>query len=332
MKKYLFIVLVLVMASIAFMGCQDSGVTPVPEEPPVIPPTFEETITEKFWSVNRVERYQDTGPRSASADPYALDVCSYWDEDGNIWFYEDANSDGIISPSEPVYGPIPWMVEDDVLYVDGVAWDIDYFDDDGWAIEADVTGTDIGDILGNEYGPYEGWIRLHYVPCMKAFDDGVITAGFAFVFDDMGDALLTDCSTFIYGILDCDDGCVGGKRKPRLVKIDIALVEDDEWDGFAFSFGENLVIIGNSDEFSAIGTLWETEDGADGAVETGDAFIADLVYDMVITVDSAGVATFDFVSRIGGHSFSVETVLDHAQLGEMVMLAVNDADAPVVNP
>ena len=348
-SKWFLIIGLVLLASVMFMSCDNAVAPPIVEppvvEPPVvpIPPTFEEVIAGNFWTVNRVERYQDTGYAVALnsepvEDPYALDVCSYWDENEEIWFFLDENGDGIISPSEPSSGPLSWeMVGTGEIEIEGELWTISYFDGDGWAIEKNVSGTELGDILGNDYGPYEGWIRIHYIPCDKMFDDGIVTkGGFSFVFDDMGDALMTDCTAFVIGMITCDDDCMGGRRSPSKFLAEILLVEDDEWDGFVVSSGGNLILIANSEDYSVIATLWVDEnDDVQFYIKNAQAFIPDLVYDMMITVDSADVALFEFDATILGetiHAFDVETMLDKSQLGDFIREAINDAEIFVVTP
>jgi len=324
MKKFLFLVMV-ALAVFAMVGCKDDPVAPKPPvEPEPVPPTWEEVVEGKFWQVSGIEKYQDT--RSLE-NPYRKDICMYWSED-TITFWEDANDDGLLSPSEQVNGVVPYELVDGVLTIDGLAFSVSYFNATGWAIEADVTGTTLGDWLGGSGEPYEGWVRIHYVPCMLGFDGNVYEGGFAFVFDDMGDTTAEWVRYKCLKWLDIDFDFCDGFYFTSGTPID-SYLEDDP------ILGNHIIIIsyhdGYGDDIDTAILIANEEYGFDlYAVPPG--FKPDHVYDMVITVDSADVAEFDFTSRVNGHNFSVDAVLDRSEMGAFIIRGVDDADAPVVNP
>jgi hypothetical protein len=335
MKKFLILGFVL-LGIFALTGCPDpvGGNDVVIDDPIIdpipIPDTFNDIIAGKFWQVDGIEKYQDT--RSAarfSENPYRKDICMYFGEDGFITFWEDANDDGLLSPSEKINGDIPWSVVGNAVDIDGDLYDLSYFNATGWAIEADATGTTLGDWLGGPDDDYEGWVRIHYVPCLLVWDGDVLEAQFAFVFDDMGDT-----------VAEWTRWC---KRRWNL-EIDF------DWaDGFYFTsgtpltsyadddpvLGNHIVIIdyhdGRGDDIDSLVLIY-TEVYGPMLFNSRKGFKPDHVYDMTITVDSADVALFAFVSRVDGSNFEIDAVLDRSEMGELIIRGVDDADVPVVNP
>jgi len=327
MKKLSFIAIVLVLMTSLFMGCSqptDDGDDPVV----IVPPTFEETVAGKFWSLDMLERYQVTTRTEADVNPYALGVCFYFGEDGYLTFWEDANDDGILSPSEEIGSSLTWSIEDGVLTIDGTPWGIVYFTATGWAIEADVTGTLLGDVLGNDGAPYEGWIRLHYVPCDKLWDGPRLTGEFAFVFDDMHDTNAEWTKFCKRYFLDVEFDWMDGFYFTTGTPAD-SYIEDDPTLGvhvFVLSFYDGP----GNDIDTAIIIASETY-GVDVYV-VPDQLDPMAVYDMTFSTDSADVGLFEFVSRVDGSGFEVDVTLDKSEMGAIIIRGVDDCDVNVVNP
>ena len=331
MKKLtmLLIIGLVILASVAFMGCKDVSPEPPVVEPEPVPPTFEETIVGKLWQVEGIEKYQDTRPRSVMDNPYEKDACMLWGDDGFITFWEDANEDGILSPSEQLPGSVPYEITSEVVIVDGMEFAVSYFNSTGWAIEADVTGTTLGDWLGGAGEPYEGWVRIHYVPCMLMWDGNVLEGGFAFVFDDMHDTnaeWVTICKRWWRLNIEYDwaDGFYFTSGTPA-----DSYLEDDP------ALGVHIAIIsyhdGKGDDIDTLILIY-SEDLGFGVYHAKEALEPMHVYDMLITVDSADVGVFEFLSRVDGSGFDVDVILDRSEMGAFIIRGVDDVDVPVVNP
>lgn len=326
MKKVWWIIAA-VAAAVLFVACPnpagngDNG----NGEPEPMPPTFLETVSGKIWMVEGIELYQDT--RSLE-NPYRKGVCMYFQDDGNISFWIDANDDGLLSPSEQVDGLIPYSEAAGMLTIGGDVWSVDSFDASGWSISADVTGTTIGDWLGGPGDPYEGYVRVHYVPCMKGLDDQVLTYSFAFVFDDMGDTtaewMRRKCRYWLDINFDWCDGFYFTSGTP----LD-SYLEDSP------ILGNHVMVISYHDGFyNDIDTAILIANKVYGLdmYDVPAGFKPDHVYDMTITVDSADAGNMAFVSRVDGHAFDVDVTLDRSEMGAVIIRGVDDADVPVVNP
>jgi hypothetical protein len=325
MKKLWLIGFVVIMATLFLAGCPSPASPPV--EPPVqpIPPTWSEIVQGKFWQVDGIEKYQDT---RSLMNPYEKDICMFWDDD-EITFWEDDNGDGLLSPSEQINGSLPYDVTGNILTIGPDTFEIDSFDANGWSMVADVTGTTLGDWLGGSGEPYEGWVRIHYVPCLLMFDDNVLSGGFAFVFDDMGDVtgewIREYCKRWKIDIdVDDADGFYFTSGTP----IDSYLDDDPR-------LGVHFVIVsfydGRGDDIDTFILIGSEEYGFDD-YDVWQQFDPNAVYDMVITVDSADAGNLSFVSRVDGDAWDIDVRIDRSEMGELIIRKVDDVDVPVVNP
>jgi hypothetical protein len=167
---------------------------------------------------------------------------------------------------------------------------------------------------------------------MKGFDGDLYEGSFAFVFDDLNDvnanwqAVVDGCQVHWRSVLDLDqaDGFYFTSGTP----VDSYFYDDP-------ILGVHIIIIdyhdGYGGDIDSVILIGSEEYGFE-AFASEDGFYMDQVYDMYLTVDSADVATFEFVSRFDGDGFSIEARVDRSELGEFIIRAIDDCDVPVVNP
>lgn len=331
MKKLLIIGMVM-LTIIAFMGCQDSGVTPVPEEPPVIlpiPPTFDEVVIGKFWQVEGIERYQSTLPRAAATLPYEKDICMLWGED-TITAYEDLNGDGFMSPGEEVaVEPYALNLSTSEIAIGALVFTITGFDADGWNMTTYIDdGTTAPDWLGDVGDGWAGYVTIHYIPCEYPWLDESISYEFAFVMDDMGDT-----------VADWDRIC-------KWFRLDV----DFDWaDGFYYTsgtpadsyfgddpvLGNHILVVdyhdGYGDDIDSLMVVY-TEAYGPMVFDWPDQLKPDHVYDMAVEVFASDAATVGFVSRVDGSGFEKDVIMDFSEMGSLIIRGVDDCDVPIVNP
>jgi hypothetical protein len=358
MNKWFMLIGLVLIASIAFMGCDpaDSGAggtppeEPVdPEDPPVIvpvPPTFEEVVIGKSWQVLGIERYQDTRPPARTGgsppepevSPFDTDICWFWGDE-EIIAYVDLNDDGFMSPGEDI-ATVPYTLNAMTIVIDGRTFTVDSFGANSWSMITYLDGFTNPEWLGEENKEWTGWARIHYIPCTYPWLDEEISFNFAFVFDDMGDT--TAAWDFWWKF------CRGRLKTGYDLEIDF-----DFADAFYFTsgtpltsyieddpvVGNHIVIIDFHDPFTWAGTgdidsliVVYTEAYGMLVFESYKELKPDHVYDMYVEVTAADNATFQFVSRVDGSGFTKSAILDFSEMGELIIRMVDDADLPIVNP
>ena len=327
-----FLIGLVLIASIAFMGCKDDGVTPAPVDPPVvepIPPTFEEVVIGKFWQVEGIVRIQDTRSRSAGSLPYEKEVCMLWEED-LITAYEDLNGDGFVSPGEEI-ASVPYTINflTNEITIGGFVFIITGFDADGWNmttfIDDGVTAPDwIGDVGDN----WVGTVTVYYVPCPLPWLDESISYDFAFVFDDMGDTTAQWKEFKRWFMLDIDFDTADGFYYTSGTPIDSYAGDDPV-------LGNHIMVVdyhdGYGDDIDSLMVVY-TEAYGPMLFDWPDALKPDHVYDMSVEVQASDNATVGFVSRVDGSGFVKDVVMDFSEMGELIIRGVDDCDVPVVNP
>ncbi len=142
----LFIGLVLI-ASIAFIGCDNGDTSPPPEE--VL--EWLDTVPDNFWKVTKVTGEFTAESRTAGPetifDPYVV-----FDSGNSISIWFDEDSDNVLIPEEQLERiEEAWYYYDNKIYLayyeDVYALEIVELESDSWAMRLDISDTDLKDEL-----------------------------------------------------------------------------------------------------------------------------------------------------------------------------------------
>ena len=313
--------LVILLASIAFIGCNQPS-TPVPEDPPApVVLDWMDVVPDGFFQLTQIDLSVSGTQTVRTADSIfdISDVYIVFGSDGEIAFWYDYNSNGILEPEDYVGSGGSWAYTDGQLEAEGEVMDIQDVQENTWSMTLDISdefeeclGEAGYDVTGTALYTYE----RAYPTYMTAED--LITTSLPFVFSDRNETGLA----YYLEHSRC--------HRPHWY-LDSEEILLDEFDGFYASWGTNelfFITMDDPDESVLIvnGELYYLTTDDEEFV-----FAEDIVYDMTITVQPNDVAYFEFVPRVEGYdSFTVQAVVDYSEIGEFTILAVDDVGGLVL--
>lgn len=314
--------LVILVASIAFIGCNQPS-TPVPEEPPApIILDWMDVVPDGFFQLTQVDM-EVTGTqtiRSAGSIFEISDVYIVFQADGEIAFWYDHESNGILEPEDYLGSGGTWVYIDGQLEAEGEIMDIQDVQENLWSMILDISD-EFEDCLGEAGYEVTGTALFTYERAYPTYmtDEDLIVTDFPFAFSDRNETGLSYTLRHTYSWW-----CQHYYLESEEILI-------DEFDGFLFSWGDEYIVLVTED---AGDRSYIIVDGNLYAVDVDDnpfVFAEDAVYDMTITVQPNNVAYFEFVSRLdSSDTFTVPAEIAYDALGAITILAVDDVGGLVL--
>jgi hypothetical protein len=297
MKRFSFIIIVLVLMASIFMSCEQPT-EPAPE-PEVL--NWMDVVPGGFWEITGI--VDDAHITRTALDDGELvdDVYVVFNEDNTISLWFDHEPNGILEPEDLVSYAGSWALTDGVLFAFGREMTPIMDGTDKWYGQMNILDTIIGNFLVGEGYTVEGTRNYIFERRFPTYMDAndVISTNFSIVFDDMDDFEIYDGKRIVLPVVDCVDWA-------------------------EFTWGDVGIILGNTRANG--GKLWINDDVYPLFENDTKIFIKDDVYDIEILVQPNSVAYINATNRANGESYSRKLAIPYGEVGELTLIRVNDCD------